>query len=229
MKFRPNHFTALRETRNIVRKDGKNCRVRGNRDRFFFPDEWKAFYDCLKGRQKITFNFLINTGARINEARNIKVSDIDFERRNIVLRVTKRIVNLSVKQRKKRKEPIKGVRKIRVITVSSQFIRYIKNLINEKKLGPEDNFKLLSTSAANTAMENALKKSGIPDWDMFSVHNVRKTAETWLLALGIDSFKIVKHFGHTATIALKHYVSPDLFRFEDKQEMREIIGDLYQK
>ncbi|MGC9309861.1 MAG: site-specific integrase [Candidatus Nanoarchaeia archaeon] len=181
-----------------------------------------AFYDKLKKKQKITFEFLINTGARIMEVQNIKVADCDLGRGNIVLRVTKRIVNRPGKQKE-------GIRRIRVLTVSTQFTKYLKKIIAEYNLKPGDKFPILSTPAANIAMKKALKEAGIEDYDMFSLHNCRKTLETWLIALGIDSFKIVKHFGHSMNIAIKHYVSPDLFQWEDKQMMRQIVGDLFQK
>ena len=54
-----------------IRKDGLKYSVRNNRDRFFYPNEWMNFYDKLKNNQKMTFDFLINTGSRINEARHI--------------------------------------------------------------------------------------------------------------------------------------------------------------
>jgi integrase len=58
------------EIKAMQRSDGTHYSIRSNRQRFFFPDEWMAFYDKLKDRQKITFEMLINTGARINEIRN---------------------------------------------------------------------------------------------------------------------------------------------------------------
>ena len=62
---------------------------------------------------------------------------------------------------------------------------------------------------------------------MYSTHNIRKTLETWLMALGVDSLKVAMHMGHTIAIAQKHYISPDIFNWEDRKMMREIIGDLY--
>lgn len=219
-KLKKNHFISLQGTRVVPR--GKNTyTIRNHRDRFFFPDEWKAFYDSLLDSQKPTFEFLINTGARIMEVQNIKVGDIDFDRHNIVLRITKRIVNRPGIQKK-------GVRKIRVINVSSKFAKYMNRLVNKHNLKADDFFPILSTPAANVAMKKALVKAGIVDWKMFSLHNVRKTLETWLIALNVDHFKVVNHFGHSAAIALKHYVSPDIFSFEDKTQMREIVGDILQ-
>jgi len=89
MKIKPNHFTSLAGKSTIKLKNGVNYTIRNNRHRYFFPDEWVAFYDKLQNkRQRITFHFLINTGARINEVRNIKVSDIDMIRQSILLRIS---------------------------------------------------------------------------------------------------------------------------------------------
>lgn len=222
MKIKPNHFISQRGTKEITRANGMKYTIRNNRQRFFFPDEWEAFYDKLKPRQKITFNFLINTGARIMEIQNVKKADVDFGRGNIVLRVTKKIVNRPKVQKH-------GVSNIRVLTISTEFCRYLKKVAEEYNLKDDDYFPLLSTPASNIAMKKALQEAGIKDYDMFSVHNCRKTLETWLLALGVDSFKIVKHFGHSINVALKHYLSSDIFNYEDKTKMRGIIGDLFIK
>lgn len=215
MKFKKNPFHSRINFENLQLKD-RNYTKREYRDRYFFPDEWKCFFDCLKPKQKITFNFLINTGARINEIRNAKVGDVDFERNNIVLRWTK----------SRNKD---GSRRIRTIPISPQFKKYLIKVIKDYNLKVEDNFPILSTPAANIGMKKALQKAKIPDWKMFSAHNVRKTLEVWLLALDIDSLKIIKHFGHSLIMASKHYVSPDIFDYSDKDVMREVIGDLYRK
>ena len=216
MKVKPNHFAGMIGSTEITKKDGEKYTVRNNRHRYFFPDEWMVFYDGLRPRQKVTFHFLINTGARINEVRQIKVQDVDFDRNSIICKWTKG----------RNKD---GSRKIRVLSVSTQFIKWIKWVIKEYHLKPEDGFPILSTPAANICMKKRLRKSGINDWTMFSIHNVRKTLETWLISLDIDSLKIIKHFGHTMDIAAKFYVSSDTFNYEDKQIIRKIIGDLYQQ
>ena len=142
------------------------------------------------------------------------MQDIDFDRQNIVITQTK----------SRNKD---GSRRIRVIKISTQFTRYLKRIINQFKLKPEDYIPILSTPAANIAMKKALEKAGIKDYVMFSVHNVRKSIETWLIALDIDSMKLAQHFGHSIVIAARHYVSPDIFGNDEKLMMRTIIGDLY--
>jgi hypothetical protein len=40
---------------------------------------------------------------------------------------------------------------------------------------------------------------------------------------------VEKHMGHSLAIAMKYYISPDIFSWDDKNQMRDIIGDLYSK
>lgn len=216
MEIKNNYFNGqvlLKEVKTL--RDGRPYTVRENRQRFFYPDEWMAFFDKLKTSQRCTFNSLINTGARINEIRNVLISDIDFNRNSIVLRFTKT----------RNKD---GQRKMRVIPVSKQYIRFLRyEVIPHYKLKHNDKLPILSTPASNIAMRKALNNIKLKDAQMFSVHNVRKTLETWLMALNIDSLKVAMHFGHNISIAQKFYVSPESFSFEDKKMMRQIIGDLY--
>jgi len=204
------------DIKSLTLSSGRTYSVRNNRDRFFFPKEWKKYFDNLKQSQKMTFDCLLSTGARINEIRNVKQDDVDFINHRIILRVTK----VKAKKGEKHSRP-------RTIPISSQFTRrlraYFKGKKNDETLG------LLSTPASNIGMKKALQKAGIKDWQMFSVHNVRKTIENWLLALGVDGVSISRHFGHDIHTALQHYASPDIFSWKEKTEMREIIGDLYMK
>jgi len=202
--------------KSLTLSDGRSYTVRNNRDRFFYPTEWMKFFDVLKSRQKITFDCLISTGARINEIRNVFVGDVDFVNKRLILRVTK------VKAKAGEKNP-----RPRTIPLSTQFIRRLKGYVsgksNDEKIG------ILSTPAANIGMKLGLQRAGISDWEMFSVHNVRKTMETWLLALDVGEGKLSKHMGHNIATMIQHYVSPDVFSWEEKKKMREILGDMYQR
>jgi len=203
------------------KKDGIEWRdysIRTHRDRFFYPDEWGKFFQVLNKRQKLTFRFLINTGSRINEARNVRVEDIDIERKRMILRITK------VKSKKGEKHP-----RPRTIPISTQFAKYLKAYIKEKELTNPDYLPILSTPAANIGMKLALQRVRIKDWYMFSVHNVRKTLETWLMALNIDGLKITSHIGHSMAVAAKNYISADVFSWDEKKQIRIIIGDLYER
>lgn len=194
--------------RTIKRSNGKKYSIRENRDRIFLPSEWILFYDCLKEKQKPTFNVLINTGARIMECQNIKLENINFKEKHIILDKVKRRTNFS--DGKKRK-----------VLISKMFSKYLKKLFSEKK------FKILSTPAANIAMKKALIKSGIKDWKMFSVQSVRKTIESWLVSLDVGQLKILKQFGHGEITALNHYIKIINENRDQKNLIRSIIGNLY--
>lgn len=203
------------ELREKTRNNGISYSIRTNRDRFFYPNEWMKFFDSLKDKQKITFDFLMQTGCRINEARNVKVGDIDFERLTIILRVTK------VKAKKGERDP-----RPRTISISSQFARRLKKICIKKN--NEEYLGILSTPAANIALKNNLKRIGIKDWYMFSIHNIRKTHGNYLKALSKTSeSEICKRLGHDYNTFLKSYVSSDIFTFKDLKDMELILGDLY--
>jgi len=201
-----------------TRKNGTLYSVRDNRDRFFYPGEWMSFYDNLKENQKMTFDFLINTGARINEAIHVKVGDIDVPNKRLILRITK------VKAAKKEKTP-----RPRPISVSSQFARKLNKYIKDNNLQDSDYLGLLTKSAANHALKLGLQRANIKDWYMFSLHNLRKTHGNWLKALGVEIGEICARLGHDHNTFLKSYASSDIFTYKDKQDMRMIIGDLYTK
>lgn len=221
-----------------IRKDGRKYSVRDDRSRFFYPGEWMKFFDNLNEKQKFTFKFLINTGCRINEARHVRVGDIDLDNKRILVRITK----IKAKKGEKNHKP-------RTIPISSQFAKYLRkvfkenDLINEYYLASSNNPKedempenpklfkggVRSNPGGHIALKKTLKAVGIKDWMAFSLHNIRKTLETWFVALNVDGMKITAHIGHDLKTAAQHYVSADVFSFEEKKQMRLIIGDLYQR
>lgn len=207
------------DLKSLTRSNGMKYTVRANRDRFFYPNEWMSFYDSLKDSQKMTFDFLMQTGCRINEAIHVKAGDIDFERNTIILRVTK------VKAKKGEKNP-----RPRTISISTQFARRLKKYVNENKLNNDSYLGLLSAPASHIAMKKTLQNIGIKDWYMFSIHNIRKTHGNYLKALQVTAeSEICKRLGHDYNTFLKAYVSADIFTFKDRQDMRMILGDLYQR
>lgn len=211
--------TKLKFENNIgIRSDGKKYTKKSNKNRFFFPDEYMKFEDALKPKQKFSVIFLLNTGARHDEASHVIVSDVDLERRRIVLRKTKS---------KAAKGESKGEGKIRIIPISQQFAKLLKRHITLKKLNPEDKLGILSNPALNIAYKKAGKKSKISDPEDISSHTFRKTLEVWLMSLGVGDLALTAHLGHDIRTAASHYVSPDIFSWEDKKKMRMIIGDLY--
>ena len=159
-----------------------------------------------------TCQFLLHTGARINEARNVCEEDIDFQRQRLVLKVTKA---------KARKGENRG--KPRVIPVSQKFLKIVKKYIKAN-----DRVSILSTPATNTGLKKACRLAGIKDFGNFSAHNLRKTLEVWLMSLGVDGLRLTAHLGHDLKTAAHHYVSPDVLSWKEREIVRGILGDLYE-
>lgn len=200
----------------ITRSNGRLYTMKENKNRFYFPEEYLEMEKHLSIRALHYVRFLLNTGARINEARNVRVEDINLDDNWIILRITKA---------KAKKGETKGTP--RYISISSQMAKYLKTYIRKKKLSLTDTLNIPSTPACGQMLKAASKKARIQNPNDFSAHSLRKTLETWLMALNVNDMKIVKHLGHDIRTAISHYVQPDIFNAQQKLLMREIIGDLY--
>ncbi len=199
-----------------VRKDGKSYSVRDDRSRYFWPEEWFKFYNSLSEKKQPIFDALINTGARIKEALNIKPKDFDWERNNLTLRVTKM-------------KAAKGERigKPRTFKVSSQFARKMRKHIVSNKIGDDEILFKVSQQGVYQMLRRNLVKIGIKDPYNFSLHNIRKTHGNYLKALEIDSGEICYRLGHDLNTFIKHYGSANVFDRKDKMGMIKILGDVY--
>ena len=202
------------EIKQGTKSNGVVYSVRTNRKRFYFPNEWIKFYNALEtDNQKRSFDILINTGARINEIRHIKKQDIDFERGTLTIKVAK----IKAKKGEKFPDP-------RTFKLSNQFLSRMKKYT--KDLKDDEYIYVLTDSALNYTMKKILKKIGIKDYKMFSVHNIRKTHGNWLVTHDFTMPKVCTRLGHTPNVFLKSYGSSDIFNDKDKEDIREILGDL---
>lgn len=187
---------------------------RRDRNRFFFPNEWKEFIKSLKEKNKPLFEFIFNTGARFDEAVHIRPCDFDFERNNVRLWKTK--------TKAKKGETIG---RPRTISLSSQYTKKAHQIISKFK---NDAYIFKSTlQGTNQLLKSKLRELGIKDWNNFSSHNIRKTHGMYLKALGIDIAEICTRLGHDYDTYIKHYGSADIFSEKDMRAIRELLGDLY--
>lgn len=199
----------------IVKKDinEREYSVRTDRRRFFYPDEWKSFLKNLREKNRYLFDFMFNTGCRVDEALHTRPCDFDFERNNVRLWKTKT---------KAKKGETHG--KPRTISLSSEFSKRIKGYCNNFK--NEEYIFVGSVQSSNQLMKRILKKL-IKDYYNFSTHNIRKTHGMYLKALGIDVGEICTRLGHDYDTYINHYGSADVFSEKDIRGIRELLGDLY--
>ena len=207
-----------------TRSNGKTYTVRKDRHRVFFPDEWLKFTDSLKESQVFIFDTLLNSGARIEECLNIRVKDFFLDRNYLRLYVTKS------KAKKGESKEFGG--QPRSFTVSSQYIKRVKQYVKDHNLKEEDKLFNLTQQAVYQLMRKRLQLIGIKDWYNFSLHNIRKTHGMWLKTLmpysrQITEGEICNRLGHDFNTYLRHYSSPSIFNEKDKEMMIKILGDVY--
>ncbi len=206
-----------------VKSDGKKYTVRSDRHRYFRPKEWLTFLDCIKSNRRILFGTLLQTGARIDEALNLKPKDFIWEENSVILRVTK------AKAKKGESKILGGKR--RNFGVSSQYIRKIRKYIRENKISDDSYIFPVTKQAVSQMFKRALVKASLKEWE-FSLHNIRKTSGMWLKTVqrrgsDLDVSEICLRLGHDHNTFLKHYGSPSIFTDQQRDKIIDILGDVY--
>lgn len=180
--------------------------------RFLFPSEYFDFFAVIPNPDHaFWFKFLFQTGMRIGEARMIKVEDIDFDHRRIIV---------------KHSEKHKGSKTQRYVRFNSQFKAELMQRIKAQKLKPSDTFGFKSRVQLNRLIKFYGAKAGIREIRDLKCHTCRKTHETYLVAMGITDMTISLHMGHTVDTALKFYVS-GILPSDELERVKMIMGDVY--
>jgi len=203
------------DTYQIKKSDGSVYTVRKDRNRYFYPNEWLSFYKVIKPANQPLFDFLINTGARIDEAFHIRPIDFDLERNNVRLWKTK------VKAAKGEKTG-----KPRTLSLSTEYMDRVKKVM--KKFGNEDYLWMSSRQAVWNMMRRKLVDA-VSDPYNFGLHNIRKTHGMWLKAINVPAEEICLRLGHDYNTYLKHYGSADVFTESDIRAIEKQMGDLYSR
>jgi integrase len=199
-----------------TKSNGVTWSKKENQNRFLFPDEWIKLTQVLKPKALHTGTILLNTGVRHNEGLKAPKSDLFYNPKG-----RSRLTIRFVKTKARKGEFGQG--KMRQIPLSKQFAKYLKGYKSNS-----DTFDLLSNSAFNRALKKAGKEVGIEDYNDLSAHTMRKTFEVWLMALNVGDLKVVAHLGHSISTAASHYISPDIFSWDDITKIRRILGDIYE-
>ena len=68
------------------KNQNEHLKNKRNTLRFFYPEEWFRFISTVSNpRHAFIFKLLLNTGLRIDEARKLKVKDINLDRRYLTV------------------------------------------------------------------------------------------------------------------------------------------------
>jgi len=207
-------------------RNGKKYSVRDHRNRYFFPDEWLKFYKLIKADKQPLFDFLIQTGARIDEATHVRPIDFDYERFSVRLWKTKT---------KAKKNERSG--KPRAISLSPKYIKRVKKVIrsiglsetSEKYMFTGKTDKPITVQAPEQMLKRVLQKANIKDYYNFSLHNIRKTHGNWIRALGVPADEVCLRLGHNYETYLTHYGSASVFNNSDIVIINNILEGLYQE
>jgi integrase len=207
-----------------IKTNGVRYTVRKDRHRYFFPNEWTTFMNKLKPTKQLLFETLLQSGARIDEAINIRPKDFDFDRNTLTLFVTKS------KAKKGQSKEMGGTK--RGFVVSSEYSRKMKKWIKDKNINDDSKIFNVSRQSVWRLMRRNLIAAGIKDYYNFSLHNIRKTSGMFLKTLipfsrEITEGEICMRLGHDMNTFLKHYGSPSVFNERDKIAMIKIMGDVY--
>jgi integrase/recombinase XerD len=205
-------------------REKKVYTLKTNKKRFMMPKEWMRFLNVIsRDEHKFFFEFLLHTGMRYNEACNVQMQDIDFERETIFIRKPKRSDGKSLAEKQ------------RTIQISTYLKNRIQGYLKSSglKSGSILAWKRTGTVPSIQFIDKYIKKyckdAGFADWRDFSCHTLRKTCEMYLVALNINTMAITVHLGHTISVAESYYISNSLMNAEDKTLIKSILDNLLQK
>jgi integrase len=204
----------IKELRKEISKKSKYkkkgvYREKENSLRFFNPDEWENFVYSIKPNSRNYYWFLMLTGLRYNEAKHVKISHIDF--------VNKQIIVMNPKGRFKRH-----------CQISSYALKLIKQWIKQDNIKRDSTFDFPTIQHLSQLLKRTCKNQKIANWQDFSIHNLRKTHENYLLALNLPEQKITSHMGHTSKTANEHYISSGMIKNKEQlDKIRRWLGDIF--
>jgi integrase len=182
--------------------------------RVLTPDEYYQFFSVIDNPDHtFFFKFLFGTGMRIEEARQIRIRNINLDRRE-----------MTVIRSKTGKYGNKGQRKVKF---SSMLKMEIHQRIKFLKLGPDDTLGIPTRQRLNLLIKYYGMKAGLGNVQDLKTHTCRKTHENYLVAIGVDSMIVSIHMGHSLDVAYYYYMQKAMFSDEEKTRIRGIMGDVF--
>ena len=161
-------------------------------------------------RDRTLFELLYSSGLRIGEALRLKVSDIDFDKREIAVRKGKMCKD----------------RLVPVTAVAAAFLKlYLNRTGNRQKRGYlfEYNRRRLDKSTANKRFKDWAAKTGVFKKGL-SLHSIRHSIATHLLENGADLRYVQELLGHESietTVRYTHWNFESLKKYYKSYHPRE--------
>ena len=200
-----------------LKDNGQQYSMRTNRDAYLSPEQWIDFMKRLNFRQELSFMFLIHTGGRHMEVSHLKPENVNETNRFLTFEKTK-------------KRSARGERrcKPRQVSLSSKFFVWYSAIDMSRAVNKHGFFDIMSDAGLNICLKKILREMKVPNWYMFSVHNIRKTHENWMMSVFKDLTIIAKRLGHTPETAMSTYIQERHFTAEQNKLIVFILGnDIY--
>jgi integrase len=175
------------------------------------------------------------------EALHLKPEDFDWEKRNTV--------TIKVQKRRKAKKEFSISRQPdRVFNVTEKYLKEVKRYVTKTRKFPHEylflendelpeNYESLDNKekkkyyqkyqvAYHQMLKRKLRKAGIEDWRMFSLHNLRKTYGNWMRIFEIRLEDLIWRMGHDQKTFMTNYGSALVFTPDERREIMRILGEV---
>ncbi len=142
-------------------------------------------------RDKLIVRFILLTGCRVGEVANLRVEDIDFDKRII------KIVDHGKYE----------IKKQRIVPIDKVTCDMLKEFIGERKTGSVFN---LSVRAIQKIIKKGALKSKIPYCDKITPHKLRHTMAIYWITKGGDLRTLQRILGHNSIKTTEIYLDYDI-------------------
>ena len=149
-------------------------------------DEAQRLIEASNGNLKPLIIVALNTGMRRGELLKLKWNDLDFDNHFIYIKETK-------------------TAKVRKVPMSPMVERTLKSIERKCEFVFQSPKTKKGQKDVRTGWRNACERAGIHD---FRFHDLRHTAATWMVAVGIDLVTVKEILGHANIKTTMRYAHP---------------------
>lgn len=181
--------------KNIIMSENKKVYYEGDTIKYFYENEYKAIIENSNKFYRLLYLALFETGARMEEIRQISFMDIDFDNNKIKIP--------TLKQR--------NSNRFRILTISNTLKAMILQNRIERNLNDKDYFlakasgkNVITNQAVNEMLKKQCSKLNI-EIEKAHVHTFRHTRAIQLLESGMEITKLKEFLGHKALISTLVY------------------------